>query len=232
GPGGEGTPVRGRVPPLHHVRLGMVTQTPISSRVAALEELIRDRRSIREFRAEPPSRGLIEEMLQHVLWSPSPHNVQPWRFTVLFQRSDRERLATAMGRELDSELRAGGLDAEAIEKQVTRSQHRISTAPVAILCSVVGDGLVSYGEARRDGLEWQMAVQSVGAVLQTLFLIAASHGIGTCWMAAPMYCPRVVRGTLSLPDGFSPQALVLLGYPAAGGRMRARLPFDEVVDIR
>jgi nitroreductase len=77
-----------------------------------------------------------------------------------------------------------------------------------------------------------MAVQSVGAVLQTLFLLAAAHGLGACWMAAPMYCPEAVREVLELPGHQVPQALVLLGYPAAPGKVRERRPFEEVVDLR
>ena len=113
-----------------------------------------------------------------------------------------------------------------------RSRQRISGAPVLILCSLVRDGLVRYPDRRRNDLEFQMAVQSVGSVLQTIFLLAARRGIGTCWMAAPMYCPEVVRNILRLPDDFSPQGLVLMGYAAAPGKVRPRRPFEEVVDLR
>jgi hypothetical protein len=51
-------------------------------------------------------------------------------------------------------------------------------------------------------------------------------------MAAPMYCPQVVRDVLGLADGVEPQALVLLGYPSAPGKVRERRPFEEVVDLR
>jgi nitroreductase len=77
-----------------------------------------------------------------------------------------------------------------------------------------------------------MAVQSVGAVLQTLFLAACEVGIGSCWMAAPMYCPEVVREVLSLPSSYVPQALALLGYESAPGSLRPRRGFDEVVELR
>jgi nitroreductase len=77
-----------------------------------------------------------------------------------------------------------------------------------------------------------MAVQSVGSALQTLFLLAHARGIGSCWMAAPMYCPEIVREVLSLPDTYVPQALALLGYAENPGTIRPRRPFEQVVDIR
>ena len=199
---------------------------------SALQDLVRARRSIRNFQDEPVPPSLVEELLREALWAPSPHNSQPWRFTVLFGRSDRAHLAVAMAEQLAVELQADGMAEERIKRQTERSTQRIIQAPVVIVCSLVADGLVEYPDDRRSRLEWQMAVQSVGAILQTLFLLAAERGLGACWMAAPMYCPEVVRGALSLPAHFEPQALALLGYPAIPGKARERRAFPEVVEFR
>jgi coenzyme F420-0:L-glutamate ligase / coenzyme F420-1:gamma-L-glutamate ligase len=194
-------------------------------------DFIRARRSVRRFRPEPVNAGLIAELVSQAIWAPSPHNSQPWRFTLLTTES-KARLAEAMGQRLRADLRARSLAEGTIEEQAQRSSIRIRTTPTAVLCSLVTDGLVLTGDARIDDLEHQMAVQSVGAVLQTLFLLAAERGIGTCWMAAPMYCPADVREVLDLPDEFRPQALVLLGYPADAGRIRPRRPMRTVLETR
>jgi len=198
----------------------------------ALTDLVRERRSIRAFRDQRVSRETVAELLLDTIWAPSPHNSQPWRFTALFEAGDKQRLADAMADQLATELRVDDLPAEIIERQTGRSRWRISTAPVVLLCSLQGDGLVAYADQRRNHLEWQMAVQSVGAALQTLFLLATQRGIGSCWMAAPMYCPEVVRRVLDLPAQFVPQALVLMGYPAGPGKVRKRRSFEQVVDLR
>lgn len=211
---------------------GMTSELLTSCPPAAIQHLVRARRSIRFFRDEPLPRHLVVELLRDTLHAPSPHNVQPWRFTVLLQSREKERLAQAMAERLAGELRADGLPDEIIARQTGRSRQRISTAPAVVLCSLEGEGLVTYPDRRRNELEWQMAVQSVGAALQTLFLLAAGRGIGSCWMAAPMYCPDVVRATLQLPESFVPQALALLGFPANASKDRARRPFDEVVELR
>jgi F420 biosynthesis protein FbiB-like protein len=137
-----------------------------------------------------------------------------------------------MADRLTQELSADGADLRTIERQTARSRQRITSAPVAILCSLVAEGLACYPDARRNELEWQMAVQSVGAALQTLFLLAWERGIGSCWMAAPMYCPEVVRAALGLPEYHVPQALALLGYAAGPGQVRDRRPLREVVELR
>lgn len=197
-----------------------------------LERLVVERRSIRSFADTPVSPELVRDLLATALWAPSPHNSQPWRFTVLFEAGEKARLADAMADRLATEMLEDGLDAATVNNQTARSRRRISSAPVAILCSLAHDGLNDFGDARRSALEWEMAVQSVGAVLQTLFLLAHERGIGTCWMAAPMYCPEIVREALDLRPEVFPQALVLMGYPALAGKVRARRDLDDVVEFR
>jgi F420 biosynthesis protein FbiB-like protein len=194
-----------------------------------LAQVVRARRSIRAFRPEPLDPDIVIELLDAAVWAPSPHNSQPWRFTILVDAEDKQRLAGAMASRLALELRAEGVDEAEVSRQTGRSIQRIVSAPAAVLCSLHPDGLVRFEDARRSALEWQMAVQSVGAVLQTLFLLAAERGIGSCWMAAPMYCPDVVRAALDLPGDWEPQALVLLGYSAAEGKVRPRRPLGELV---
>jgi coenzyme F420-0:L-glutamate ligase / coenzyme F420-1:gamma-L-glutamate ligase len=210
----------------------MVADTAEMWSAGWVEDLVRERRSIRHFRDEPIESEVVVELLRATAWAPSPHNSQPWRFTVLTQFADKARLAGDMAERLRDELTADRLERVLIDRQVSRSYDRVSTAPVVIVCSLEADGLVRYHDDRRNNLEWQMAVQSVGAALQTLFLLSASKGIGTCWMAAPMYCPDVVRGAIQLPPDFHPQALVLMGYQAAPGKARERRPFDQIVDLR
>jgi F420 biosynthesis protein FbiB-like protein len=198
----------------------------------AVRQSVLERRSIRHFQPQAVPRETVRELLTACLWAPSPHNSQPWRFTALFGFEDKAALANAMANRLVTELVDSGLPEEAARQQAARSRTRITGAPVAILCSLEADGLVRYEDERMAELEWQMAVQSVGAALQTLFLLAGEQGIGCCWMAAPMYCPEVVREALSLPEGFAPQALVLLGYPANAGKIRPRRVESEVIELR
>lgn len=200
-------------------------------RCESIAQLIERRRSVRRFRDESVEEEVILELLDLALWAPSPHNSQPWRFTLL-QRAARDRLAKSMGEALSAALSQTHVPAVEIRRQVGRSYDRIAGAPNCLVCSLVSEGLVISGDKTQDALEFQMAVQSVGAVLQTLFLAAHARGIATCWMAAPMYCQPVVRETLDLPSHFEPQSLVLLGYAASAPRRRGRRPLADVLSVR
>lgn len=199
---------------------------------STLTDAIRRRRSIRRFQAREIQQDLLMRLIELACTAPSPHGSQPWRFTLLSGRA-RENLAAAMAERLRQKLVDAGVDEGKVETQIARSKARIGGAPNAILCSIVVEGLEMNGKEAHDALELQMAVQSVGAALQNLFLAAWEHGVATCWIAAPMYCPTEVRESLDLPEMYHPQALVLLGYPADSGRQRRpRLDLSSVVTTR
>lgn len=189
---------------------------------------MRSRRSIRRYLPDPVPRALIEAVLTAAIWSPSAHNRQPWRFAVVEQTAVKEALARAMGERLRRDLEADGAPPEVIEKDVTRSYARITSAPALIaLCLSMVDMDV-YPDERRSRNEYLMAVQSTAMAGQNLLLAAHHAGLGACWMCAPLFVPAVVRQVLELPDDWQPQALIALGYPAES-KEKTRHPLEMSV---
>lgn len=56
-------------------------------------KVIRERRSIRQFKNEPIDREQIETILEAGRWAPSGKNTQPWRFVVVESENKRAELA-------------------------------------------------------------------------------------------------------------------------------------------
>jgi len=54
---------------------------------------IKTRRSIRQYKSEPPSNKDIEKILEAGRWAPSGLNNQPWRFMVIHSRRHLDGLA-------------------------------------------------------------------------------------------------------------------------------------------
>jgi F420 biosynthesis protein FbiB-like protein len=133
-----------------------------------------------------------------------------------------------MGERLRRDLVADGLPAAEVERQVSRSVARIAEAPVAIVVFLSMADMDRYADAPRQALERTMAVQSVALAVQNMLLLAHAHGLGACWMCAPLFCPDVVREVLGVPADWEAQALVTLGYPAEG-RAKERDPLAEKV---
>jgi F420 biosynthesis protein FbiB-like protein len=193
-----------------------------------LFDLIRTRRAIRRYQATPISRSQIEKLLLAAIWAPSAHNRQPWRFAVLTNPADKDRLAQAMGRRLHQDRTADGDSPEAIEQDVARSYARITNPPVVIVVCLSMADMDRYPDERRQRNEWIMAAQSVSMAAQNLWLAAHSQGLAACWLCAPLFTPELVRQTLDLPEDWEPLGLMTLGYPAET-KEKPRQPLESRV---
>lgn len=195
----------------------------------SLTAAIRERRSIRRYRKAPLPEGLVGRLIEAASWAPSPHNRQPWRFVLIEAPAARRRLAEAMAARLRADRLADGDDPAAVERDAARSIERIVSPPALVLACLSMRDMDRYPDARRAEAERMMAAQSVAMAVQNLLLLAHAHGLGSCWMCAPLFCPDTVAGTLSLPPEWVPQALVTLGFPDGPSRRRERLPLSEIL---
>ena len=191
-------------------------------------QTIMSRRSLRRYRPDPVPKALIEQVLSAAIWAPSAHNRQPWRFAVLRDAAEKEKLALAMGARLRRDLEADNVPADVIDADVSRSYDRMTSAPVlTVVCLTMAD-MDNYPDEKRSHAEYIMAVQSVAMAGQNMLLAAHEAGLGACWMCAPLFCPDVVRETLKLPVDWQPQGLITMGYPAQE-REKTRRPLQESV---
>ena len=74
-----------------------------------------------------------------------------------------------------------------------------------------------------------MAIQSLGAAVQNMLLMAYDLGLDTGWMCAPLFCPDVVCVALDLDQRLIPHALITVGYAAADPNRRERLPLSSLI---
>lgn len=205
-----------------------MTKGSNSLAVETLANLIKSRRSIRRYTAEPISRETILRLLETAVWAPSAHNRQPWRFAVLTQAADIERLAAAMGARLRADRTADGDDPAEIERDVARSYARLTGAPVVIVVCLSMVEMDRYPDPHRARNEWLMAAQSTAMAAENLLLLAHAEGLAACWICAPLFVPELVRETLALPADWEPQGLITLGHPAET-REKHRAPIDTKV---
>ena len=200
-----------------------------TSLVQNAHALLRGRRSIRYYRPGLPPAAVLNRVLSSAATAPSAHNRQPWRYLVATDAGTKERLAEAMGARLAADRQRDGDDQEAIQRDVNRSNDRITSAPVVIVVATTLTEMDSYPDESRARAEHLMAVQSTAMATQNLLSAAHAEGLGACWMCAPLFCPSEVRHVLQLPEDWLPQGLITLGYPARPGKFKSRKAISEFV---
>jgi coenzyme F420-0:L-glutamate ligase/coenzyme F420-1:gamma-L-glutamate ligase len=198
-------------------------------RTDTLATLLRSRRSVRKFQDRPVDRELVEEIIEAARWAPSPHGRQPWRFAVLTTQELKLQLADQMGSTWQQNLQMDGQDAETVNIRLEKSRQRILNAPAIIIPCLYLEDLDYYPDERRQADEKTMAIQSIGAAIQNMLLMAYDLGLDAGWMCAPLFCPEVVCKALDLDPRLIPQALITIGYAAADPQRRERLPLSSLI---
>ncbi len=198
-------------------------------RTGDLVSLLQGRRSVRKYQVRTVPRELIEQVLEAARWAPSPHGRQPWRFVVLTRQETKVRLAEHMGETWQQQLQMDGQSAEIVTIRMEKSRQRILTAPAIIIACLYLEDLDRYPDQKRQADETTMAIQSIGAAIQNMLLMAYDLGLDTGWMCAPLFCPEVVCKALNLDTRLIPHALITLGYAAADPQRRERLPLDTLI---
>lgn len=195
-------------------------------------DLLHGRRTVRRFLRDPVPAAVLERILAAAVQAPSAHNRQPWRFCLVLDPGRKELLAAAMGTRLRAERAQDGDDPASIDLDVARSRGRITRAPVCIAVCMTLEDMDPYPDGRRARAEEVMAIQSTAMAGQNLLLAAHAEGLGACWTCAPLFAAEEVRDVLGLPATWMPQGLVLLGYAAAEGKAKERLPLSSIVISR
>jgi coenzyme F420-0:L-glutamate ligase / coenzyme F420-1:gamma-L-glutamate ligase len=204
----------------------------MSTQASGFYRLVEGRASTREFAAQPVPPEVLERILQAACRAPSAHNLQPWRFVLLDQGAARQSLAGILQRRLEDDLRADGLDTEAVGSRVSQRQRRILNPPILVVLCLTMEDMDSYPDERRRSAERCMGEQSVALAGGTLLLAAQAEGLGACWLCAPLFATEAVRQALDLPQAWEPRAFVALGYPAQSPQPGERRPLAEVLAWR
>ena len=186
-----------------------------------LVDAIRTRRSVRGLQGPPLAADEVRALVALALVAPAPHHTRPWRFVHVCPET-REALAGAMGNAWQQDMQRDGVPAEQQARALARSRRQLLEAPTLLLGCIVGEGLRTWPDDRRDRAEWTMAAHSFGAALQNLLLGAHDRGLAAYWISAPLYAQDAVRAALNLDAGWRPQACIALGH-----RTEAYAPFPR-----
>lgn len=178
-----------------------------------LDEAIRGRRSIREYKEKDVPEGLVRQVIEAGTFAPSAKNGQQWRFTVLTGNA-KKGLTDLFRREL-----------EIVSKRVGRENMGSSFSS----CSIMEKAPVVIMVWNAGEMGWETEVHSVAAAIQNMLLKAYALGLGTVWIGDIFYAPDALKRHLGKP--WKLMAAVAVGWPAHTPEPRPRKSVDEVAEF-
>jgi len=171
-------------------------------------DAIHGRRSIRAYRADPVERGVLEDIVWAAAQAPTPppSGDSPWAFC-LFEGIDMlDDYGVRAKRYAADHPPPGGA-----WEWATRPGFRVFWgAPVLLLIC-----------ARRGAPEGALDCCRAG---QNVLLAACHHGLGACWVGAPLPWLRSpgIRTELGLPADTDPEVAIVIGHAAESPRGQPR----------
>jgi nitroreductase len=199
-----------------------------------LLNLLKARRSIRQFMAKPVNRDDLFRILEAARWAPSNHNRQPWKFIVLENATSIRELSECVREHLSVKLKALPAVAGEYANELLGYATFFAHAPVLIVAlhkrpisasAVLLEGVANPTLVSGEPLSVAMAVQNLQLAAHTL-------GLGSCVLTGPLLVEHIVAKKLNIPTGFELNCLVALGHPAAQPEPPRRKDLQQILEFR
>jgi len=169
---------------------------------SATTNLLKSRRSIREFRDEPVAEVLIREAIDAARWAPSAINHQPLHWLVIRTPSEVRRLAGLVADYLRQSGEIGARYATILAQWDQGNDLILRNAPHLVVVHAAND--------------WAWSMVDCTIALTQFELAAVAHGIGTCWAGFLMWAAREhppLAEALGIPAGHGVYGALMMGIP-------------------
>ncbi len=167
-------------------------------------EIIKNRRSIREFQKKEIPDEIIDKLVEALIWAPSAGNLQSRKFYFVSNQRTKKDLANA-----------------------SRDQWGfIAQAPLVVVGCADNKISLKYGERGKN----LYSICDVSVSIQNMMLLAHEQGLGTCWVGA--FDEKEVSKILNLPESLRPIAIIPVGYPAEKPSAPPRVSKKEAIELK
>ncbi|MNW36538.1 putative NAD(P)H nitroreductase YodC [compost metagenome] len=196
-----------------------------------IEIVLRERHATKEYNTgiKIPEEKL-NEILELAITAPSAWNLQHWRFLVIQDQEQKERIKPiAYGQQQISDASAvvvilGDLEANRTGQELYNGLHAAGYISTEIKDSLLGQ--IEYGYQNPQFARDEANKNAALAAMQ-LMLAAKSKGYDSGPMGG--FNPIGLVETLNIPSRYIPVMLVTIGKASSPARPSSRLPLSDVV---
>lgn len=194
-----------------------------SKSVFSILNLIKRRRTIRKYKNKDIRQDILNKILEGARWAPSPHNTQPWKFVVIKNKDFRKKLLCVLNKSPDKLLSGARI-------LLRKNIEIINNAPVLILVynkSTFSRRINSLGKPYTSIVHLS-EVESIGAAIQNMHLIATALDIGMGWFIFPLLLSKEINKLLKIKDELV--AILTFGFPDEKPPEIIRKKLEEIIE--
>jgi len=195
------------------------------------KEVVKNRRSIRQYQPMPVREATIQELLEIISMSVSAMNLQPWKIRVIRDQETKDAVFQAtfgMNQVRTCShllVLCADTDYPTLIARLEKAQAAAGVDEELRARTIEMAATIANGMTPEQRLRWSQ--EQVYIALGNAVNGAYSLGLGTCPMTA--FDPAEVARILDLPDTVVPTAMVSVGYSAEPGSRKLRHPVDDIL---
>lgn len=193
-----------------------------------LLDLVRRRRTIRQFKPDPVPDGYIEKIIEVARWAPSGFHTQPWEFVVVKKKEVRDAVVAALDRygpPITNPVRNG--------QTLASPRGSFRDAPVFILLLADWRAKIGLPGHPRKKEAWVTALynSSLSGAFLYMHLAAASLGLASQWYTATSNpdAERAIKAIIGIPEPLTIYDMMVLGYAATPPNPKEVRDFGEII---
>lgn len=160
--------------------------------MAELMQVLKGRRSIRNYQGQEVPEEVLNLILEAVQWSPSWANTQCWEVIVVKNQDTKQKLQ------------------ETLSQGNPATRAMVEAPAILVLCGKQGSSGFYKGQVTTKFGDWFMF--DLGLATQSLCLAAWNLGLGT--VVVGLFDHNRAAAVLGVPEGYELVAMLPLGYPA------------------
>lgn len=189
-------------------------------------ELVKNRRSIRQFKPDPIPDEYVNKIIEAARWAPSGFNMQPWEFVVVKDQKLKDSIVqicrTSTELSISMEVAREPWQVKTPQKPSSPPSSTVndySKAPVFII--LFGDSRTNLGlpmSRRFDSHTKELAyISGLASVFLYMHLAATTLGLASQWVSAVStpYGHCMVKNLLGIPLELEVYDMMAVGYPDA-----------------
>ena len=175
-------------------------------------ECIKNRRTIRKYKADDVSAELLNQLLEESFRASTMGNMQLYSVVVTRDKAMKEKLAPSHF-----------------------NQPMVTKAPVVLTFCADFNRFSKWCRCRQaepgydNPISFLNAMQDTLLVTQNFCTLAEAHGLGICYLGTTLYNPDKIIDVLQLPELVMPVATITVGYPDECPSQPDRLPLAGIV---
>ena len=189
-----------------------------------LLELVKKRRTIRQFKSDPVPDEYINKIIEVARWAPSAFHTQPWEFVIIKNKELKNRIVNILEQH-------GTPIKDPAKESLQRKSFKDAPVFIFLLCdwrARVGlPGQASENNSRVSNL----FCSSLANAFLYMHLAAASLGLASQWYTATSHpgVEQAIKEIIGIPETLTIYDMMVVGYEANSPNPKIVRDIDEMM---